>query len=61
MTTYIVTTEIRTPWWLKLLRYFRIKKKRKDFYLTLNDNFFKSGDILATGVLKLKIVGKQKD
>ena len=36
MTTYTVTTELTTPWWLKLLRYFRLKKKRESFEIVLN-------------------------
>ncbi len=31
MVTYKVTTELTTPWWLKVLRFFRIKKKREEF------------------------------
>lgn len=58
MTTYTVTTEIKTPWWLKLLRFFRIKSKRTDFNITLNYTFFEKDDILNNGNFYMKIVKK---
>ena len=56
MTTYTVTTELTTPWWLKLLRYFRLKNKREEFYLTFASTPYEKDDILETGNCKIKIV-----
>ena len=36
MTEYTVTTELKTPWWLKTLRFFRIKIKEKNLQYCLN-------------------------
>ena len=46
MTTYKVTTELKTKWWWTILRFFRLKNKREEFeinYLykqkwSINDN-----------------------
>ena len=56
MTTYLVTTELKTSWWAKLLRYFRLKKNRKEFYLTFVSTPYEKGDILDTGNCKIKII-----
>lgn len=56
MTTYTVTTELTTPWWLKLLRYFRLKKKREKFYLTFVSTPYEKDDILDTGNCKIKVI-----
>lgn len=55
---YKVTLELQTPWWLELLRFFRIKGKRIDFELVFNENFdaFKEGDVLYGGQGTVKIV-----
>lgn len=58
MTTYTVTTELITPWWLKLLRFFRIKKKREEFELTFANPWFDVGAIILTGSGKILIVEK---
>jgi hypothetical protein len=56
---YKVTLEIKTPWWLKLLRFFRIKEKRTDFELELNNPYLIADDILFAGEGgSLKIVEK---
>ena len=47
MTTYIVTMELKTSWWKKLLRFFKFMKKRTEFALTLSVDCFKKGDILS--------------
>ncbi len=46
MTSYLVTLEIETPWWKKVLRFFRIIKKREEFTINLNYSTLKKGDIL---------------
>lgn len=48
MTTYTITTELKTHWRLKLLRFFRIKNKREEFKITLDYSYYKKGDILLT-------------
>jgi hypothetical protein len=47
MTTYLVTTELKTPWWLKLLRYFRLKKNRESFEIVLNWDKYSINDIIV--------------
>ena len=47
MTTYLVTTELKTPWWLKLLRYFRLKKNRESFEIVLNWGKYNINDIIV--------------
>lgn len=45
-----VTPEISTSWWLRLLRFLRLKPKREEFYLEFPDNpGFCPEDILFTG------------
>ena len=61
MTTYKVTTELKTLWWLKLLRFFRIKKKREEFELCFQYGVFEKGDIVLTSYNeKIKILGDRK-
>lgn len=56
---YKVTLEIKTPWWLKLFRFFRIKEKRTDFELELNNPYLTTNDILFAGEGgSLKIIEK---
>ena len=56
MTTYTVTTELKTSWWLKLLRFFGIKNKREEFYITFVKTPFEKDDIVETGSGKIKII-----
>ena len=56
MTTYLVTTELKTPWWLKLLRFFRIKSKRQEFYITFVTTPYEPNEIIDTGNSKIKII-----
>ena len=58
MVTYKVTTELNTPWWLKLLRFFRLKKKREEFELSFKKDWYRTGDILDSGSYNLKIIGR---
>lgn len=55
---YRVTNELSIPWWVKLFRFFRLKRKGVDFELNLNEYFntFKIGDILYGGQGKIKIL-----
>jgi hypothetical protein len=58
MVTYKVTTELRTAWWLKVLRFFKIRKPRQEFSITLCKDIYKKGDILnPTNKELIKIVG----
>lgn len=60
-TIYKVTTELRTPWWKKLLRFLRIIKKREEFLLTFYGDYFKAREILDSGMKSyVKIVSKAK-
>jgi hypothetical protein len=59
MTTYLVTTELRTTLWVRVCRFFKLKKKREEFYITLNYEGYVKGDILeldynTTGLMILK-------
>jgi hypothetical protein len=58
MTIYKVTTELKTTWWLKLLRFCRVKKNRTEFEIFLNFNGFKIGDIIYS-ITNLKILEKE--
>lgn len=46
---YKVTTELKTPWWLKLLRFLRLKERRQEFDLILGYDGFNNGDVLSNG------------
>jgi len=59
MTTYLVTLEIETPWWKKVLRFFRLVKRREDFTINLNYFTLTKGEIiLQPGCDKLLILKK---
>lgn len=45
-TTYLVTFEINTPIWKKVLRFFKFMKQREEFQITLSNNSLKVGDTL---------------
>ena len=46
---YKITTELKTPWWLKLLRFLRLKERRQEFDLILGYDGFNKGDVLSNG------------
>ena len=54
---YTVTSELETSWWLKLLRFFRIKNKREDFTILLKYNGYKINDIILS-TSKVKVLNK---
>lgn len=56
MTTYTITTELKTTWWLKLLRFLRIKSKRVEFNIAIHCNIYEKDDILNNGNFDFKIV-----
>lgn len=43
---YIVTAELKTSWWLKFLRFFRVKNKKEDFTILLNYDGYNINDII---------------
>lgn len=49
MTRYLVTTELKTTWWMKFLRFIKLKPKRNEFFLMLGSDGFKSGEYLYAG------------
>ena len=59
MTIYKVTTELKTTWWLKALRFCRIKKNRTEFEIFLNYNGYKVGDVIYS-TTNLKILEKEE-
>ncbi len=56
MTIYRVTTELKTTWWLKVLRFCRIKKNRTEFEIFLNYNGYQIGGMIES----LKILEKEE-
>jgi hypothetical protein len=54
--TYLVTTELKTSKWKKLLRFFRLIKQREEFKLTFYSDHFKAGDILIRSYYDPKIL-----
>lgn len=48
MITYKVTTELKTPWWLKLLRFSRLKSKREEFEVHFEKGWWQKGDVIRT-------------
>jgi len=60
MATYKVTTELKTPWWLKLLRFFHIKKKREWFEIAFHGGSFSSMDLLKSEKGTIKIIGRKR-
>lgn len=59
---YKVTTELKTSWWLRLLRWLRLKPKREDFDLLLNYDYFKVGEILDNGFhTRMKVISREKN
>lgn len=60
MTEYTVSTEVKTSWWLKILRFFRIKNKREEFTILLKYYGYNINDIILStskGV-DLKVLNK---
>jgi hypothetical protein len=60
MILYKVTTELKTSWWMKILRFLRVKKERTEFEICLNYGGYNIGDMLHSGISgKLKILEKE--
>jgi hypothetical protein len=55
--TYLVTTELNTKWYWKVLRFLGLKKQRDEFEVVLSYNCFKKNDLLSTGSsFQLKVI-----
>jgi hypothetical protein len=57
-----VTSEISTSWWVRLLRFLKLKPKREEFYLEFpGDPGFFPGDTLFTSGdgVRIKIISIQ--
>ena len=44
---YLVTDEIFTPKWKRILRYFRLIKRRNEFFIVLKEDYFDTGDMIG--------------
>jgi hypothetical protein len=44
---YLVTDEIFTPKWKRILRYFRLIKRRNEFFIVLKEDYFDVGSIIG--------------
>lgn len=56
MITYKVTTELKTTLWLKILRFFRLKRKRDEFEIQLAIKNLEKNEILNNGYCDIKIL-----
>jgi hypothetical protein len=56
---YKVTLELKTPWYIKALRFLSLKKKRVEFDLILSGDHYKAGDILTSIATEVLIIDKQ--
>jgi hypothetical protein len=54
--SYLVTSELETKPWQKVLRFFRVLPKRVDFHVVLFNSNYKVGDLIYNGVTKLKVL-----
>ena len=59
MILYKVTTELKTTWWIKVLRFFHVKRKRLEFEIYLNYDGYNIGELLYSSVEKYKILDKE--
>lgn len=58
MVQYKVTLEIKTTWWEKLLRWFKLYPKLTTFELVFGGDYYKIGEILSVGENEIKILEK---
>jgi hypothetical protein len=57
---YLVTTELKTSTWVKILRFFKLKKKREEFFLEFHDHTHKVKDVVHTYDGTLLLILKKK-
>lgn len=56
---YIVTTELKTSIWKKVLRFFRLIKKREEFEIIFEHPIFEENDILINSYIQgVKVIKK---
>jgi hypothetical protein len=60
MEKYLVTTELRTTLWIRICRFFKLKKKREEFYITLNYDGYIKGDTLKLDYYTTVLILKKK-
>lgn len=58
MNKYLITREIDTPWWKKLLRFLRLYPKLQTFEIVFGGDYYEVGEILFGGKEKVKIIKK---
>ena len=54
---YLVTLELKTPLWKRVLRWFRLIEKRKEFLVELSFTL-KAGDLLYGGEATVLVIRK---
>ena len=58
MVIYNVTTELKTSYWFKLLRFLRIKSKRIDFEIIMSKDWYSKSEIVSSGDgYNIKVLG----
>lgn len=56
---YLVTTELKTSIWKKILRFFRLIKKREEFEIIFEHSIFEENDTLTYNYFQgLKVIKK---
>ncbi len=60
MITYIVTKEIKTSWWKKLLRFLSLIKPREEFEICFSYNKFNVGEVLSNGDCDIRLISAKK-
>ena len=61
MTRYTVTTELKTPWYLTVLRWFKLKEPRMEFDLQFTSSLWEVGDNLYfRPKMRVKVIKKFK-
>lgn len=60
MTNYLVTNELKTTLWVRFCRFFKLKKKREEFYITLNYDGYVKNDTLKLGYKNIVLILKKK-
>lgn len=58
MARYKVTTELKTPLWKRVLRWFRLYSKMKTFEILFEGDYYSVGEVLFGGDNQIKIIEK---
>ena len=63
MTRYLVTEELKTPWYLIVLRWFKLRPSRREFFIEVHrfwtDDYW-DGQIIWWGRKEAKVITKCK-